>query len=251
MAVPHRWGLSDFSQVDILLRSAITLRAPLRMIFVAQSLFDEFRQSTHRYELKVSDSELSQLAEYVERLWSWNEKINLTRHTTVEKFVTRDLVDVLQIAEQIENGCEVLDMGTGGGVPGIPLAILRPDLRVSLSESIGKKARVVDDIVQQMGLPIAVFANRAEDVLNDYRCDYVVARGVGPLWKMCGWLDPHWFSIRALLAVKGPKWVDERKEARHRGLMQGLQLRKVADYKTPGDEPRSSVILRVSQSSAQ
>jgi 16S rRNA (guanine527-N7)-methyltransferase len=68
---------------------------------------------------------------------------------------------------------------------------------------------------------------------------------------MCGWLDPHWFSIRALLAVKGPKWVDERKEARHRGLMQGLQLRKVADYKTPDDEPRSSVILRVSQSSAR
>jgi 16S rRNA (guanine527-N7)-methyltransferase len=214
---------------------------------VTLSLLDQFRETTCRYQFDIGDTALEQLAEYVERLWSWNEKINLTRHTTVEKFVTRDLVDVLQLAEQIDEGCHVLDMGTGGGVPGIPLAILRPDLKVSLSESIGKKARVVEDIVQQMGLAIPVHARRTEEVLNDHRFDYVVARAIGPLWKICRWLEPHWFGIRALLAVKGPKWLDERKEARHRGLMRGLQLRKVAEYKTPDDEPRYSVILRVAR----
>lgn len=193
----------------------------------------------------MSDETLGTLAEYLDLLWTWNEKLNLTRHNTVEKFVTLDLIDVLELSKLIPSDAEVLDMGTGGGVPGIPLAILRPDLEVSLCESVGKKAKAVDDIVSQLGLPIPVHASRVEDVLEDCRYDYVVARAVGSLWKICTWLKPHWPMIQGLLAIKGPKWVDERKEARHRGVMQGLHLRKAAEYQSLGDDPRYSVILRV------
>ena len=214
---------------------------------MTESRTDELRQTVERYETKLSEETIVALADYLDRLWAWNEKINLTRHDTVEKFVTLDLVDVLELSKLIEAGSEVLDMGTGGGVPGIPLAILRPDIEVSLCESVGKKAKAVDDIVSQMGLPIPVHESRVEDVLEDCRFDYVVARAVGPLWKMCTWVRPHWSTIQALLAIKGPKWVEERKEARHRGVMQGVELRKVAEYNSLGEEPRYSAILRMNR----
>jgi 16S rRNA (guanine527-N7)-methyltransferase len=136
--------------------------------------------------------------------------MNLTRHTTWDKFVGRDLLDSLQLSQLLEPGQEVLDVGTGGGVPGIVLAILRDDVEISLSESVQKKARVVQEMVRQLDLPCAVYAERAEKLLEDLRYDVLVARAVGPLWKMCKWFQNHWNDFGCLLAVKGPGWVEER-----------------------------------------
>jgi 16S rRNA (guanine527-N7)-methyltransferase len=170
--------------------------------------------------------------------------MNLTRHTTYDKFVSRDLVDTIQLSELLEPDEEVLDMGTGGGVPGVILAILRPDLQVSLCESIQKKSRAVEAIVRDLGLPVTVHHDRAESVLEDLRYDVVVARAVGPLWKICQWLQPHWHSFGRLLAIKGPQWVEERKIARERGLLKNVELRRVASYQMPGTESES-VILKL------
>lgn len=218
---------------------------------MSTSRIDELKAAIERYNVSIPAASHELLAAYLDSLWSWNEKINLTRHDTMDKFVARDLLDTVQLSMILEEGCEVLDMGTGGGLPGIPLSIIRPDLEVSLCESVGKKAKVVDEIVQTLSLPIPVHQCRAEEVLEDCRFDYVVARGVGPLWKMCQWLEPHWPGLRALLAIKGPKWVEERKEARHRGFLREVELRKVAEYKTLEEEPRYSAIIRVGRAEFQ
>ncbi len=170
--------------------------------------------------------------------------MNLTRHTDYEKFVGRDLRDALELSALIKEGEELLDVGSGGGVPGVVLAILRPDIVVTLSESTGKKAAALQDMVARVNLPVSVFATRAEDLCDDFRFTVTTARAVGPLYKLLTWFQPHWLSLGRLLAIKGPKWVEERKEARHRGLMQNLQLRKVASYEMP-DTGAESVILKI------
>ena len=194
--------------------------------------------------IEVTDEQLAQLDEYRRLLWSWNEKMNLTRHTTIEKFVNRDVVDSVQLARLLEPGERVLDVGTGGGVPGIVMAIVRPDLTMSVCESTLKKARAVEDIVGELGLPVEVYACRAEEVLEVSTFDALVARAVAPLRKILTWLGPHWEAVDRLLIIKGPGWVEERAEARHHGLMKGLELRKAATYQTPitGAE---SVILKI------
>ena len=189
-------------------------------------------------------SQVAHLAEYCELLWAWNEKLNLTRHTDYETFAIRDVVDTLQLAELIPEGDEVLDVGTGGGVPGVPLAIIRPDLQVSLCESVGKRANAVADIVENLKLPVPVFHERAEDHLEEERYDSVVARGVAPLWKILTWFDSHWLAIGKLYLIKGSRWLDERGEARHRGLMHKLDLRKIAEYQTPKTGAQN-VILQI------
>ncbi|MEM9354099.1 MAG: 16S rRNA (guanine(527)-N(7))-methyltransferase RsmG [Planctomycetota bacterium] len=188
--------------------------------------------------------QVEQLDQYRRLLWEWNERMNLTRHTTLEKFVSRDVVDSLQLAEHLENGQRVLDLGTGGGVPGLVLAICRPDLRVSVCDSTQKKAQAVEQMVQQLGLPVSVYACRVDEVLQLQTFDTIVARAVAPMAKMLTWLEPYWDAFDQLLLIKGQAWVAERGEARHRGLMRPLQLRKIADYETRGND-HPSVVLRV------
>jgi 16S rRNA (guanine527-N7)-methyltransferase len=194
------------------------------------------------FGISLDKNVLEDVDRYVKLLWEWNEKINLTRHTDYSKFVARDLLDCVQLAALLHDKEEILDVGSGGGVPGIVLAILRPDLQISMCDSVGKKARVLKEMVGVLKLPIAVYDQRAESLLEDLRFDAVVARAVGPMAKMLKWFQPHWLSIGRLLLIKGPKWLDERGEARHYGLLNGLECRKAAEYPMPGSESQSVII---------
>ncbi len=197
-------------------------------------------------DIQLPAEQLRQLDQYRALLWEWNEKLNLTRHTDFDAFASRDVVDSMQLAELLAPNEEVLDVGSGGGVPGIILAILRPDTEISLCESIQKKAAVLNAIVNELKLPVAVHHCRAEKLVDDYRYDSIVARAVGPLWKICNWFEPHWHTITRLLLIKGPRWTDERVEARERGLLKKLELRRVAEYPMAGTYSHS-VILQLTR----
>ena len=204
--------------------------------------------AAHRIELEPAQVEL--LDRYRVALWRWNEQLNLTRHTTLDKFVGRDVRDSLELAKQLPQGRRVLDLGSGGGVPGVILAVCRPDLRVTLCESVGKKAKVLQSMIDELSLPTEVFGVRVEELLQLRTFDVIVARAVGPMWKILFWLNPHWQAFDELLLIKGHSWVDERGEARHRGLLKKVDLRKIADYPMPGDPPGESVILRLAPKGA-
>ncbi|WP_197528454.1 16S rRNA (guanine(527)-N(7))-methyltransferase RsmG [Aeoliella mucimassa] len=195
--------------------------------------FESLAAAVEWLGLDISEDQLAQLDAYRQLLWDWNEKINLTRHTTFAKFAARDLLDTVELAKHLEQGERVLDVGSGGGVPGIPLAILRPDLTVSLCDSVGKKSRVLEDLVANLALPITVYPARAEEVLEVTTQGALVARGVASLKKMLTWLAPHWDAFDRLVLIKGKAWVEERGEARHYGVMKGLQLRRLASYESP------------------
>lgn len=194
----------------------------------------------HGLELPPEQAEL--IERYCGLLWEWNENLNLTRHTDYEKFVSRDLIDSLVLARHLEHGERVLDVGTGGGVPGIVLAICRPDLEISLSESVAKKARVVEQIVAQLGLPVQVFHQRAEDLLAERTFDALAARAVAPLAKLLTWFADRWGAFDRLLAIKGPNWVEERREARERNLLKYLDLRKLESWPLPGTDSESVLL---------
>jgi 16S rRNA (guanine527-N7)-methyltransferase len=197
-----------------------------------------------RWQVEIPAEAVGKLERYCQLLWQHNQVLNLTRHTNFDLFVTRDLVDTLQLAQQLRQDEEILDIGSGGGVPGIPLAILRPDLRVSLAESVGKKAKALEEVVAELQIPVTVFADRAEKLLEDLRFDVGVARAVGSVSKLIQWFRGNWVSLGRLLAVKGPKWVDEQAEAQAAGLLKNLQIKVAAQYAVPG-QAWESVILKI------
>jgi len=199
-------------------------------------------------KIAADTEQIDQLDRYRRLLWTWNERLNLTRHTTLEKFVGRDVIDSYQLSLALEKGERVLDVGTGGGVPGVILAILRPDLAVSLCESTQKKARAVDAIVGDLALSVRTFPNRAEEVLELTTFDTLVARGLAPLDKVLTWLKPHWEAFDRLLMIKGPAWVDEQSAARAAGLLRHLEVAKLSGYQSPATGAES-VLLCVTRDS--
>lgn len=211
---------------------------------------DTLHAALARHGFVLPDEQVAQLDRYCRLLWQWNERLNLTRHTTYEKFVSRDLSDTLALAAQLEPHQRVLDVGSGSGVPGIPLAIVRPDLKVSLVDSVAKKCRALADIVAELGLDVPVHNSRVQDLLagmppSAAPLDVLVARAVGQLERLLSWLQPHiGRAFDTLLLVKGPQWVEERHLARQKRLLEGLELRKVAAYHVPGMDAES-VILRI------
>jgi 16S rRNA (guanine527-N7)-methyltransferase len=190
----------------------------------------EFKAALDSRSIELEPEVAEKLEEYVRTMWQLNEQLNLTRHTTWDLFVGRDLRDCIHLAPLLEPEELVLDLGSGNGIPGIPLAILRPDLDVSLAESVAKRAGALNEIVAAIDVPVAVYAARGEDLLEDFRFSTIVSRAVGSIAKFCRWIEPHWSNVDRLLLIKGPKWVEERGEARHVGVLKNLQLRRVAGY---------------------
>lgn len=203
---------------------------------------DTLGEALARHEVELADDQVELLARYCRALWSWNEKLNLTRHTTFEKFVARDVVDCLALEPFLDAGQRVLDVGTGGGVPGVVLAILRPDLEVALCDSVAKKAKAARAIVEETGLGIAVHHAPVQELLEREQFDTLVVRAVAPLAKLLRWLAPHWDAFERLLVIKGPAWIDERKEAHDAGLLRRVHLRKIASYPLPGTDSESVVL---------
>lgn len=205
---------------------------------------DTLEAALARRSLELPTEQVSLLRRYAELLWDWNEKINLTRHTTWEKFVGRDLVDSLAVAAELPQKSRILDVGTGGGVPGLMLKIVRPDLDVVLSDTTAKKIRVLDEIVNRLGLAVIVHHGRAEELLKTRTMNDLVVRAVAPLEKLITWFNPVHQKFDRLLIIKGPSWVQERYEARQKHLLEKWHLRKLSEWPLPGTNGQS-VLLEI------
>lgn len=200
------------------------------------------KQTMELHDLELPEDQRTKVKHYCQVLWELNKTLNLTRHTTYDKFVTRDLYDTMQLAKLIPEDKEVLDVGSGGGVPGVLLAIIRPDLKVTLAESVGKKAVALGQITEGIEVEVDVYHCRAEDLLADFRFDYTTARAVGPLVKLGTWFEEVWPSVGKLLALKGPNWPEEKKVADESKLLDVVNLTVAAEYVTPGAEWKSYIL---------
>lgn len=118
----------------------------------------------------------------------WNEKINVISRKDIENLYLRHVLHSLSIAKfvQFKNAAKVMDLGTGGGFPGVPLAILFPEARFHLVDSIGKKLKVIEAVKDELQLKnIFTFHARAEEM--EFKYDFVVSRAVAPLSELLQW----------------------------------------------------------------
>ena len=163
--------------------------------------------------LVLDDEKVSKLLEYERLLLAWNEKINLvSRRDTSDVFIRQIVGSVsFLFSYQLAGRSTLLDVGSGGGLPGIPLAIIYPDINVTMIDSIQKKMKAVTDIVANLALSNArVLCGRVEELDparlakpgKPFKFDYVVARGVSSASDIVVWCR-RLLSKRGLAAQAG------------------------------------------------
>lgn len=174
-------------------------------------------------------------ARHLDLIVEANRQFNLTRITGDREAAIKHVVDSVIPWRLFANAARVIDAGSGPGFPGIPLAIALPDVRFILSESIGKKARFIQSVVDALNLPnVDVAAVRAEELLRRVRADVLTARAVAPIARA---VPLFAFALRAgtrALLYKGPDAEAEIGEAQPEIRKHRLQARVVLQYDLPG-----------------
>jgi len=181
-------------------------------------------------EFSVKEEQVEQIAEYASQLWQTNERVNLTRHVDIDSFLTRDVRDSIALCPHLKQQESVLDIGSGGGIPGILVAILRPDIKVSLAESVGKKAQALNEFVDALNLQVSVFHSRAEQVVSSNKFNTLTVRAVGSVSKLADLFHGKWRRFDRLLALKGRNWSNEIDEAGDIIKRQKLVAAKIDEY---------------------
>ncbi len=154
-------------------------------------------------DLAIGEDQRSDLLRFVDLLARWNRAYNLTGVRDPLEMIPRHLLDSLSVSGHLQ-GTNILDVGTGAGLPGIPLAITRPDLRFTLLDSNGKKTRFVRQAIMELGLRnVGVERTRVEDYLTGPAFDTIIVRAFAPLSDILAKVRHLCQPGCRLLAMKG------------------------------------------------
>ncbi len=142
-----------------------------------------------KYFPNLTETQINQFKDLEDLYQDWNLKINVVSRKDIDELYLRHVLHSLGIAKviQFKNGSKILDVGTGGGFPGIPLAILFPECQFHLVDSIAKKLKVVNEVVEGLGLKnVKTKHSRVEEI--DDRYDFIVSRAVAIMPTFVHWV---------------------------------------------------------------
>lgn len=177
-----------------------------------------------KYFPDLSPTQIEQLSQLGDLYTDWNSKINVISRKDIENIYPHHVLHSMGLAKvfQFKDGSKVMDLGTGGGFPGIPLAILFPKVDFLLVDSIGKKVRVTQEVADAIGLEnVRTQQARAEELKEKF--DFVVTRAVAVLPKLVAWThriisDKHQHGVpNGIWALKGIDRATEEAKALGKG----------------------------------
>ena len=186
--------------------------------------------------VRLTDEQADKMVKYHEMLVSANKQMNLTRvPDDINEAADRNYLDSLNAVKHLDGVSALIDVGTGAGFPGIPIAIACPHIKVTLLDALQKRVGFLQSVIDELGLNAEAVHGRAEDAARkpEFRdaFDVATARAVAEMNVLCEWLLPFVKAEGRMLALKGPGAEEELVRAEN-ALVQ-LNAEKVAVHPAP------------------
>ena len=201
-----------------------------------------------KIDIKFTEEQLNQFYKYMNLLLEWNEKINLTAITDPNEVILKHFIDSLTINKYIKENSTLADVGTGAGFPGIPLKILRPDLKITLVDSLNKRINFLNEVINKLNLVnIETVHSRIEDFGKDkkYResFDFVTARAVANLAVLSEYLLPIAKVGGQCVCMKGSSVEEELSNGKNAIKVLGGKIKNIDEFVLPDSDMSRNVII--------
>lgn len=201
---------------------------------IDKEYYNILKTASSNINLQFDENKYNKFIKYKELLKEWNEKVNLTAIKEDEEIIKKHFIDSMKIFqfEYLKNAKKIIDVGTGGGFPGIPMKIMKPDIELVLLDSLKKRINVLQDILCNIGInDVDTIHGRAEDFAQNrqYRekFDAVVSRAVANLSVLNEFCLPYVKVGGYFIAMKGPSVEEEVKAASRSISLLGGKLEKI------------------------
>ena len=202
------------------------------------------------FEIELSQTQLEQLDIYARMLVKWNEIMNLTAITEPEEIETKHFLDCILTADLYNDDDSVADVGTGAGFPGMVLKIMRPNMRITLIDSLEKRLNFLNNVASELGLKIKCIHGRAEDVGHEdgLRESFTVttARAVASMNMLAEFCLPLTMVGGRMVAMKGKTADDELKLAENALNILGGTIESERSLILPDNSERQIIVVKKS-----
>lgn len=208
-----------------------------------------FLEEADKNNIKVNDNEIEKLYKYMIGIIEWNDKVNVTAITEEKLFIVKHFIDSLLINHYLQGKEKIIDIGTGGGFPGIPLKILNSNKKFTLIDSVNKKLNVIRDLSEKIKLEnLEIIHARAEDLANtkEFREIYDVAttRAVSNLSTILEYMLPFVKVGGIAICMKGPNYKEELDEAKKAIEVLGGKFEQIETFNLEGEMERNILVIR-------
>ncbi|WP_407647643.1 16S rRNA (guanine(527)-N(7))-methyltransferase RsmG [Clostridium brassicae] len=212
--------------------------------------YDILETACNSLGLELDEKKYNQFIQYKNLLKEWNEKVNLTAIKEDEEIIKKHFIDSMKIFQfhPLKNSKKIIDIGTGGGFPGIPMKIIRPDIDIVLLDSLRKRINVLDDILYKIGIDdVITMHGRAEEygVREEHREQYdaVVSRAVANLAVLSEFCIPYVKVGGYFVAMKGPSVDEEIENAKKAVSILGGKIEGIIEVDIEGSDLNHNLVI--------
>lgn len=211
-----------------------------------EEFFKEMKQKGKDFSFSIE--ELEKFYKYMKLLIEWNEKMNLTTITEPSEIILKHFIDSLTIIRYIKNEASIADVGTGAGFPGIPLAIMNKNCKITLVDSLNKRLIFLQEVIKQLELNnVQTIHTRAEEFGQNkkYRekFDVATSRAVANLSTLSEYLLPLTKISGRCICMKAAEAKDEIRQAKNAIDILGGTIEKVEEFNLPDSDIGRTIVL--------
>ena len=207
-----------------------------------------FLELANKININLTENQIEKFYKYMKLLLEWNEKINLTAITDENEIVLKHFVDSLTSLKYIKENDNIIDVGTGAGFPGIPMAIMMPNTKITLLDSLNKRINFLNEVIKELNLKnVETIHSRSEDcgkdILYREKYDISIARAVANLSTLSEYLLPFVKIDGKMICMKGSEVEEELNNSKYAIKELGGEISLQDEFCLPDTDIKRNIIV--------